>query len=139
MARSKLEAGLRNANATLQAAGQAAWARILSSYTGELAVTFGVILSGRTTENAADVAFPCITTVPVGCQVDRSNKVLLDRMMESNLAIQRHQFTPLPKIQQWTGNPNEALFDTIFAYQKHTSSKDVDFPWKVVEGEATVD
>ncbi|TKA79010.1 hypothetical protein B0A49_02271 [Cryomyces minteri] len=60
-------------------------------------------------------------------------------MMESNSAIQRHQFTPLSKIQQWTGNPNEALFDTIFAYQKHTSSKDLDFPWKVVDVEATVD
>src|SRR5262249_11547977 len=62
---SYLQNGCRDAGSTLQAAGQTAWARLLSSYTGESNVTYGLVLSGRTMSvEAQRVVFPCLVTVP---------------------------------------------------------------------------
>ncbi|OJD40019.1 peptide synthetase [Diplodia corticola] len=136
---SELEAGCRKTGITMQAAGQAAWARILSGYIGEDAATFGIVLSGRNDENAESVAFPCITTVPLPARNDPHNRVLLESMMAFNTAVRKHQFTPLTKIQRWTGHPDEALFDTIFAYQKLSNGDSQKSYWKLVDEDATVD
>ncbi|GME25605.1 Nonribosomal peptide synthetase 2 [Neofusicoccum parvum] len=135
----QLEAGCRKTGITMQAAGQAAWARLLSAYIGEEAATFGVVFSGRTEENAESVAFPCITTVPLPARNNSSNRALLNSMMTFNSAVRKHQFTPLTKIQRWTGHPDEALFDTIFAYQKLSSDSSSSNHWKLVDEDATVD
>jgi ferricrocin synthase len=137
--RSEFEAGCRIANISMQAAGQAAWAQVLSAYIGEPVVTFGVVLSGRTAEGADSVAFPCITTVPMTCRTDRSKRATLDQIMSYNSSVQRHQFTALTEIQRIAGHPDEPLFDTIFAYQKLATCTDVDSLWKVVDERATVD
>ncbi|KAF2145151.1 uncharacterized protein K452DRAFT_356457 [Aplosporella prunicola CBS 121167] len=136
---SKLESGCREAGITMQAAGQAAWARLLSAYTGEDAATFGVVLSGRTQEGAESVALPCITTVPLPARNNPSNRALLDGMMAFNSSVRKHQFTPLTKIQRWSGHPDEALFDSIFAYQKLSSEDQAQRTWTLVDDEATVD
>ncbi|KAF2084781.1 nonribosomal peptide synthetase 2 [Saccharata proteae CBS 121410] len=136
---SQLEAGCRDAGVTMQAAGQAAWARMLASYTGEDAATFGVVLSGRTREGAESAAFPCITTVPLPARNNASNRALLDSMMSYNSAVRKHQFTPLTKIQRWTGHVDEALFDTIFAYQKFSGNHEQKPACKLIDEEATVD
>lgn len=135
---SQLEVGCRKSGITMQAAGQAAWARLLSAYIGEEAATFGVVFSGRTEESAESVAFPCITTVPVPARNTPNNRDLLDSMMAFNTAVRKHQFTPLTKIQRWTGHPDEALFDTIFAYQKLGDSVSKS-RWRLVDEDATVD
>ena len=70
--RSKLEDGCRELGITMQAAGQAAWGRLLSAYTGEHEVTFGTVLSGRATDDADEVGFPCITTVPTPINAKKS-------------------------------------------------------------------
>lgn len=137
--RSEFEAGCRIANISMQAAGQAAWAQVLSAYIGEPIVTFGVVLSGRTTEGADSVAFPCITTVPMTCRTDQSKRAILDQIMSYNSSVQRHQFTALTEIQRIAKHPDEPLFDTIFAYQKFATCTNVDSLWKVVDERATVD
>ncbi|OCL06123.1 acetyl-CoA synthetase-like protein [Glonium stellatum] len=136
---SDFEAGCRTANISMQAAGQAAWAQILSAYIGEPIVTFGVVLSGRTTEAAESAAFPCITTVPITCRTDQSKRAILDQIMSFNSTVQKYQFTPLTEIQRIAGRPDEPLFDTIFAYQKLSSCTGVEPPWKIVDERATVD
>ncbi|KAH7041934.1 hypothetical protein B0J12DRAFT_762382 [Macrophomina phaseolina] len=136
---SRLEAGCRRSGITMQAAGQAAWARLLSAYIGEEAATFGVVFSGRTEESAESVAFPCITTVPLPARSTASNRALLDSMMAFSTEVRKHQFTPLTKIQRWTGHPDEALFDTIFAYQKLSSESGGYRQWKLVDEDATVE
>ncbi|KAJ9649489.1 hypothetical protein H2199_000264 [Coniosporium tulheliwenetii] len=135
----ELEQGCREANITIQAAGQAAWARLLSAYIGEPAVTFGVVLSGRTIQGAQLVAFPCITTVPLACKPTDSNRLLLDHMMQFNSAVQRHQFTPLTRIQRLAGHGDGTLFDTLFAYQKLQHHHKFDMPWEIEDEEATAD
>ncbi|KAL0265124.1 NRPS protein [Diplodia seriata] len=136
---SELEAGCRKTGITMQAAGQAAWARLLAGYIGEDAATFGVVFSGRNDERAESTAFPCITTVPLPARNNPDNRALLNSMMTFNTAVRKHQFTPLTRIQRWTGHPDEALFDTIFAYQKLSDGGNVKSHWKLVDEDATVD
>jgi aryl carrier-like protein len=126
----ELEAKCGKIGITLQAAGQAAWARLLSVYIGEPAVTFGVVLSGRdTVADAEKVAFPCITTVPIPAVDSSDNWKLLTSMMQLNSEIRKHQFTPMKDIQRWT-NHRQPLFDTVFAFQK--SSITTSPSWRVI-------
>ncbi|EGC41890.1 nonribosomal peptide synthetase [Histoplasma capsulatum var. duboisii H88] len=130
-----LQEGCRNAGVTLQAAGQVAWARILASYTGESRVTFGLVLSGRNTfEDAEKAVFPCLTTVPSSYIIEGSNRNLLERVMKLDVSLVKYQFTPLSKIHQPVGS-GSSLFDTIFVFQKHTTTFQNDI-WKVYDEDA---
>ena len=134
-----LEERCHVAGTTMQAVSQAAWAQVLSSYVGETSVTFGVVYSGRTTEATEHAPLPCITTIPIPCSLGSDGRRLLDDMLDYNARVQRHQFTPLPKIQRWTGHPDEFLFDTILTYQKRNSSSyGIAQPWNIEEERATV-
>jgi amino acid adenylation domain-containing protein len=138
---SKIEEICRQQEISVQAAGQAAWARLLSAYAGECSVTFGVTLSGRSIVGDAEkVPFPTIVTLPVSCDVVGTNSELLDRTMRNNAKLHKYQFTPLTSIQRWTGHPEGNLFDTLFAYQK-TGSNDnaTESLWNIVDEEASAD
>lgn len=124
---------------SLQAVGQAAYARLLANYTGERNVSFGVVLSGREFgRHAEEVTFPCLVTVPFHCQVQGSNQGLISSIMRTNASLLRHQFTPLSKIQGLLQN-NGALIDTLFVYQKLSRQDTDQHFWKVVEEDARVD
>jgi hypothetical protein len=133
----ELEQGCREAGISLQAAGQAAWCRVLAAYLGESAVTFGVVLSGRDTiPDGERCVFPCITTVPIVVQNISDDRMLVQNIMDFNARVRRHQFSPMQDIQRWIGRPNEALFDTIFAFQKLSTNRN-GLPWTVLEEVAT--
>ncbi len=98
------------------------------------------VLSGRNISPSAErIVFPCITTLPMSCKVQGSNDDLLQQIMSNTTALLKYQFTPLTKIQRMMGHPNEALFDSIFAYQKLIAFDDEPYPWEQVYEEATVD
>ncbi|KAI9815347.1 MAG: NRPS [Pycnora praestabilis] len=137
---SQLEEGCRTSGITIQAAGQCAWARILSAYIGETSVTFGTVLSGRNiTEISGSTSFPCVVTLPVACHVSGSNQSMVERMMATNTTMLKYQFTPLRKIQRWMGRGEESIFDSIFTYQKLPQRHVHPYPWEVVDEEAMVD
>ncbi|KAJ4305127.1 hypothetical protein N0V90_000657 [Kalmusia sp. IMI 367209] len=135
----ELDLGCRASNISLQIAGLAGWATLLSNYTGESSVTFGVVLSGRNFDGADSAVFPCITTVPFTCKVSNQHDEMLKGIMSLNTEIQQHQFTPLNEIQKLMGFPNEALFDSIFAFQKVASGSSQDDMWTVVDERATIE
>ncbi|KIW08145.1 uncharacterized protein PV09_01077 [Verruconis gallopava] len=118
MGSQKLKEKCKSMGYSIQAVGQATWAKILSEYLGEDNICFGVVLSGRDMKAGADRAvFPCLTTVPFGISLTgNTNDQLVKFSMAFNSAVRKHQFCSLHDIQRWTGR--EALFDTIFAYQK---------------------
>ncbi|TVY93406.1 Hydroxamate-type ferrichrome siderophore peptide synthetase [Lachnellula willkommii] len=138
---SEFEEICRRNGLTMQAAGQAAWARLLTAYIGEPSTTFGITLSGRSIHEDADkISFPSIITLPVRCEVTGTNAELLSRTMTSNAQLHKHQFTPLTSIQKWAGFPEGKTFDTLFAYQKLLDSEDdVESLWKIIREEASVD
>jgi hypothetical protein len=117
---------------SIQAVGQAAWARILSAYLGEESVCFGVVLSGRDAIPDADlVAFPCLITVPFGfTMTDKTNDALVQAAMRFNSSVRKHQLNRISDIQRWT--KRDVLFDTIFAYQKTIDESAVP-QWEVIE------
>lgn len=136
---SQLEATCREGGLSMQAAGQAAWAQILATYTGEPLVSFGVVTSGRSAPETATAPFPCITTVPLACDATLDRADLMKSLMSFNARMLKYQFTPLTDIQRYAGYPNEALFDTIFAYQKPIGDNLTDTEWRIVRESATVD
>ncbi|SPO04726.1 related to non-ribosomal peptide synthetase [Cephalotrichum gorgonifer] len=129
----------RDANISIQAALQAAWTRVLSSYQGEDSVIFGTVMSGRVTESLKDAVFPCITTVPVIARNTSSNEDLLRAMMDFNSGLHKHQFSRLTDIQRWLGHSGRRLFDTLLVYQRFPETEEVAVPWNVVEDEGVVD
>jgi hypothetical protein len=129
-----LECSLRENGVSLQAVAQAAWAQVLSAYTGEQNVVFGVVLSGRDIlPQAGDVAFPCITTVPCAARITEDGRRLVDDMMSYNSQIRRYQFCQRKDISRWAGLPNEALFDTILAIQRFAGPDTASRNWSIVE------
>jgi amino acid adenylation domain-containing protein len=134
--RKTLDDACRDLGVTLQAAGQVAWGRLLSAYTGELNVTFGTVLSGRNLSTAAqDAVFPCLVTVPTPLRIDGANRDLLNRTLKRNALLVKNQFAPLSNIQRWLGS-DEPLFDTLFVYQKFASAAE---GWNVVDEETKID
>ncbi|KAJ6180280.1 hypothetical protein N7519_010741 [Penicillium mononematosum] len=137
--RKALEDACREIGVTLQAAGQTAWARLLSAYTGESNVTFGTVLSGRNLSAAAQHAvFPCLVTVPTPLRIEGSNRQLLDRTLKRNASLVKNQFAPLSHIQRWLGS-NEPLFDTLFVYQKFTLDAVGTDGWDIIGEETNID
>lgn len=136
---SKLDHGCQEAGVTLQAALQAAWARIIAAYTGAPEVSFGVVLSGREIDGATDVMFPTTTTVPFTCVVSDENKTLLNDIMLFNSSVRKHQYSPLTQIQRWAGSASDALFDTLFVYQRSIERARNKSLWTVVDDDATVE
>ncbi|RKU49052.1 Nonribosomal Peptide Synthase (NRPS), variant 2 [Coniochaeta pulveracea] len=134
-----IERSLRHSGVTMQAAVQASWTRLLSSYLGEPSVTFGVVLSGRNSEATKDAVFPCISTLPVVSSNQSSNRDLLQTMMDYSGQLYKQQHTPLTKIQRWLGYPDSRLFDTLLVYQKFADGEETPLPWKIVDDHATVD
>jgi amino acid adenylation domain-containing protein len=137
----EIEADCRANGVTMQAATQAAWARLLAAYIGENSTTFGLTLSGRSVHEDGDrVCFPSIVTLPARCDIFGTNAELLSRTMAYNAALHKHQFTPLTTIQKWAGYPAGKIFDTLFAYQKLPDiEEEVEMPWVISKEEASVD
>ncbi|KAJ5591736.1 uncharacterized protein N7459_002105 [Penicillium hispanicum] len=134
-----LEKACRVIGVTLQAAGQAAWARLLSAYSGEQSVTFGTVLSGRNLSAAAQEAvFPCLVTLPLPSRIEGTNRELLDRTMKQNASLVKNQFTPLSQVQRWLSD-NEPLFDTLFVYQKFVAPTNDPEPWEIIDEETKID
>ncbi|KAK4211603.1 hypothetical protein QBC37DRAFT_289871 [Rhypophila decipiens] len=137
----EVERAVAESGYPMQTVLQAAWTRILSSYLGEAAVVFGVVLSGRNTEATQKAMVPCITTLPVISTNKASNQELLQQMLEYNTELFKQQHQPLGRIQKWLGVPEARVFDTLLVYQKF----DVDTcsvqrqPWRVISDQATVD
>jgi amino acid adenylation domain-containing protein len=136
---SRLEHRCQELGVSMQSIGQAAWARLLSSYTGESQVTFGVVLSGRTDPATVDAVFPCITTLPVSTNTAVDNSQILRDLMSYNASIQKYQFTPLTNIQKYAELPSEALFDSIFVYQRPLNDDVPTSSWKIVREKAAVE
>ncbi|KAJ4138022.1 non-ribosomal peptide synthetase nps2 [Fusarium equiseti] len=133
-----LKQATQASDVTIQAVIQAAWTRVLASYLGENSVVFGVALSGRTSDETRDAAFPCLNTVPIVASNVPSNAELVSHMMSYNQHLHKHQFSPLSRVQRWLGHPAGPVFDSLIAYQKMPVAES-SLPWKLVSDEARVE
>ena len=131
-----LRQGARQAGISLQTAIQCAWARLLAAYTGHPDVTFGVILSSRTSEKREDfVAFPTVNTLPMPLHVTEDARVLMEQVVKLNSALMQRQFVPLTEIKKWLGM-KKSFFDTVVVLQHRPSTSGGATSWEVVSDDA---
>jgi len=101
---------------TPQVLGLGCWAAVLSSLTGRLEVVFGVVLSGRDTEQAQGLMFPTMNTVPLRLALHGSVSEFLAYLQEIMSRVVEYQHTPLREIQKLSGIQGK-LFNTVFLLQ----------------------
>ena len=116
-----LRARGRRERLTLSTLVQAAWALLLSRYSGEADIVFGATLSGRPGElQAVETAVgPFVNTLPVRVRVSESEPVgaLLSRLQQQQTELQEYQYSPLVQVQAWSGmGAGRALFDSIVVF-----------------------
>ena len=106
---------------------QAAWALVLSRYTGAEDVLFGATVSGRPPEleGVEQMVGLFINTLPVRARVDSGLTAthLVKELQRQLVSTQEVQYTPLVEIQRWAGLPRELpLFDTIVVFENYPVS-----------------
>lgn len=99
-----------------------AWALLLGRYSGRRDVLFGVIMSGRPPDLAGveSMVGLFVNTLPmrIGVPVDDFLSSWLEKIQQQQLEMQKYEYSPLAEVQQWSDlPPNEALFNSIFAFE----------------------
>lgn len=114
---------------------QAAWALLLSRYSGEREVIFGTLLSGRPVGLAGSDRMIGLFTnlLPFRMDVDPEKPVLewLQEIRERGFELIQYEHSPLIDIHQWTGIPHgKSMFDTFLSFEN--------FPWRTLTKEANL-
>jgi amino acid adenylation domain-containing protein len=109
---------------TLNTLIQGAWALLLSRYSGEHDVVFGVTAAGRPTDlrEADSMIGLFINTLPARVQIaDAEPAVSWLQHLQEQQAEQRHyEYTPLAQVQRWReGARGESLFESIVVFENY--------------------
>jgi amino acid adenylation domain-containing protein len=115
---------------TLSTLVQAAWALLLSRYSGEQDVVFGVTVSGRPANlsGVEQMVGLFINTLPFRVQVSSDTELIpwLKQLQQQMVDIQQYSYTPLVDIQQVSevsgGIP---LFESIVVFENYPMDKSV--------------
>ena len=111
-------------NATLNTVVQAAWAVLLSRYSGEEDVVFGATRACRhsSIEGAADIIGTMVNTLPVRARInpDASVASLLRELREQHLRVRDYEQIPLTKVQGWSDLPGGvAPFESAIVFHNY--------------------
>lgn len=108
---------------TLNTLMQAVWALLLSRYTGQQTVVFGVTVAGRPADlpGAEQLLGLFINTLPVIATLrpEQEAGAWLRDLQAQNLASREHEQTPLYDIQRWGGRSGQGLFDSILVFENY--------------------
>ncbi|RPB21806.1 hypothetical protein L211DRAFT_827739 [Terfezia boudieri ATCC MYA-4762] len=124
----------RRIGITVQTLGQTCWGLVLAHYLGRSDLVFGAVLSGRDTDDAEEIMFPSMTTVPVRVIAHGSYRTMLQYMQENNGNVLKHQHTPLRMIQKLVNTGGKRLFDTLFIYQPGQADSKVQSLYQSIQG-----
>ncbi|WP_437646498.1 amino acid adenylation domain-containing protein [Sorangium sp. So ce362] len=107
---------------TLNTIVQGAWALLLSHYSGEPEVLFGVTVAGRPPElpGVESILGLFINTLPLRVPVPPDKPLLpwLAALLDRNLALRQHEHTPLVDIQRWSAiERGQPLFQSLFVFE----------------------
>ncbi|NJR31608.1 MAG: AMP-binding protein [Chamaesiphon sp. CSU_1_12] len=103
---------------------QGVWALLLSRYSGERDVVFGVTVSGRppALPGVEEIVGLFINTLPMRVTVADDLAVVpwLQTLQVQQQEIDRYSYTPLIEIQGWSDVPrSENLFDSIVVFENY--------------------
>ncbi|WP_437675105.1 amino acid adenylation domain-containing protein [Sorangium sp. So ce131] len=107
---------------TLNTIVQGAWALLLSRYSGEPEVLFGVTVAGRPPElpGVESILGLFINTLPLRVPVPAEQPLLpwLAALLEKNLGLRQHEHTPLVDVQRWSEiERGQPLFRSLFVFE----------------------
>lgn len=109
---------------------QGVWSILVSSYSGDDDIVFGVVMSGRPVElpGIERMIGLFINTLPIRVRLCDHVSVVawLKDLQEENTELRRYEYTPLIDVHRWSemprGNP---LFETIFAFDNYPVDRSV--------------
>lgn len=109
---------------TLNTIVQGAWALLLSRYSGEDEVVYGVTVSGRPVDlpAAESMVGIFINTLPLRVKLDAQMFLLpwLEQLQRQLLEIRQYEYTPLVEIQGWSEIPRGLpLFESILVFENY--------------------
>jgi amino acid adenylation domain-containing protein len=122
----EVQAFARRSRVTPNAVAQGAWALLLSHYSGEADVVFGVTVSGRppAVPGAEQTVGLFINTIPCRVPVRHDLRVgeWLEEIQSRHGAAQQHDHAPLVQVQGWSQVPrDQPLFESLLVFQNFPS------------------
>jgi amino acid adenylation domain-containing protein len=117
-----LQSFARQHRLTLGTLVQGAWALLLSKYSGERDVVFGITVSGRTAAltGAESMVGPFINTLPVRVRVSSKDSLVcwLRTLQDQQVELLQHEQSPLVEVQGWSEVPRGVpLFESILVFE----------------------
>src|SRR5579863_2947234 len=136
-----LQAFARQQQLTLNTLVQGAWALLLSHYSGQQDIVFGVTVSGRPAALAGVEAMVglFINTLPLRTRIDPQQQLLpwLQSLQAGQAEARQFEYTPLVQIQNWSEVPRgHALFGSLLVFENYpiavspeqSGSLEIDYP-----------
>src|SRR5512132_426486 len=119
-----LQAFARKNRLTLGTLVQAAWALLLSRYSGEPDVLFGGTVSGRAAPvpGIDKMIGLFINTLPVRVKTPPTARVLdwLEAMQAQQTELREHEHAPLVEVQRWSDVPRGTpLFESLVVFENY--------------------
>ena len=120
----RLQSAAKRHGLTLSILVQAAWALLLSRYSGEQDVVFGLTLSGRSA-NVPDIETMIglfINTLPVRARVKPRQTLLswTKNLQARQIELSQYEHTPLPQARKWSEMPaGTPLFESIVVFENY--------------------
>ncbi|KAI0887691.1 uncharacterized protein GGS22DRAFT_185069 [Annulohypoxylon maeteangense] len=102
---------------TPQVLAQGCWAPVLASITESLDVVFGVVLSGRDTDEAQGLLFPTMNTVPLRVVLHGTVTEYFNYLQATMSDIIGFQHFPLREVQKMANSTGGPLFNSLFLLQ----------------------
>lgn len=120
----ELETLARNMQVTMSVLIQGVWALILSRYSGQQDVVFGLVVSGRSAPlpEIESMIGLFINTLPVRTQISGAETVraFLKRLQAWQAKASEYEYSPLMDVQGWSEVPRGAsLFDSTLSFQNY--------------------
>lgn len=119
-----LQSFARQHHLTLNTLVQGAWALLLSRYSGEEDVVFGITVSGRPAElpGVEAIVGLLINTLPMRVQVSPHVSLLswLQQLQQQQAQMLQYQHSSLVQIQEWSEIPRGTpLFDSFVTFENY--------------------
>src|SRR5205807_4320564 len=114
----------RQLHITVNSLVQASWAYVLSRYSGQDEVLFGMVVAGRQAELVGVEALVglCINTVPVRLCIPREGTLgdWLRQLHEQLATVQHYSYYPLWQIQRFSElGAGQSLFQSILVFENY--------------------
>jgi len=114
----------RQQQVTLNTLVQAAWALLLSRYSGQTDIVFGATVSGRPADlpGVEQMIGLFINTLPVRVSLSPQTRLgdWLRQLQTGQAQARRYDYSPLVQVQRWSDIlPGQPLFETILVFENY--------------------